>query len=294
MDTYRREMLEAADRLRRDIGACKSLGVIVTPDVIAQGRAIINSIDVRNQTPLYPPVFLTYHQNLDWIVPTDGMLTRMKTALAKTPKRYRAFVSDASSQPMGGLFELNVYAALDDAFPGAEPQPRLPDSKKFSDIRVSIEGVPVFVEATVLDESRFWKNVQISMRNAGQKVRAFGGPGPAQGAFRTVSKVARESVQTADTAANVICLSFFDWFPIPEARQWAFDDLWAGGPKYGTLHDGSRLDLSRVNFIDSVFEFSRDKFLRVHVNPNAVPSCRLTDERRNQIRAALSGKLLIR
>ena len=159
LDAHKREMLDAVERLRCDIGACRSLGDIVTPDVIAQGRAVIQGIDVRNPSPFYPPVFLTYHQNLEWIVPTDGMLTRMKLALGKTPKRYRAFVQDASRQPVGGLFELNIYAALDDAFPGAEPQPRLPGSPKFSDIRISMDGLSIFVEATVLDEFRFWKDL---------------------------------------------------------------------------------------------------------------------------------------
>ena len=154
-DGYKREMLDAVDRLRCDIGACKSLGDIVTPDVIAQGRAVIESIDVRNLNPFYPPVFLTYQQNLQWIGRTDEMLTRMKRALVGTPKRYRAFVRDASVQPMGGLFELNIYAALDDAFPGAEPQPHLPGSPKFSDIRINVNGISIFVEATVLDEFRF-------------------------------------------------------------------------------------------------------------------------------------------
>jgi len=295
MDDYKRGLLDAVDRLRCNIGACKSLGDIVTPDVIAQGRAVIESIDVRNQNPFYPPVFLTYHQNLEWIVPTDDMLTRMKRALARTPKRYRAFVRDASVQPMGGLFELNIYTALDDAFPSAEPQPRLPGSPKLSDIRMSVDGLSIFVEATVLDEFRFWKDVRVSMHHAGLNVWAGVGPGPAQGAFRVVSKIAKESIQTTADAPNIICLSFFDdTSPISPARQWAVDDLWLGGPTYGGLPDGSRLDLSRVPNIDTIFEFSRDTLLRIHVNSNAAPSCRLSEAQRNRVRDALSKKLLIR
>jgi hypothetical protein len=285
MDGYKHEMLASADRLRTDIGACQSLGDIVTPDIIAQGRAVFQSVDVRNQNPFFPPVFLTYCQNLEWIVPTDKMLTRMRGALAKTPKRYRAFVRDASVQPVGSLFELNIYAALDDAFPGAEPQPHLPGSRKLSDIKIMLDGAPVFVEATVMDELRFWKDVRLSMHKVGQNVWAGSGPGPADGAFRVVSKVAKESVQTADAAPNIICLSFFDTFPIPPARQWAFDDLWAGGPTYGgPFPNGSRLDLSRVPNIDSIFEFSRDALLNVHVNPNAAAACRLSDAQRGRIR----------
>jgi hypothetical protein len=43
----------------------------------------------------------------------------MRNALSATPTVYQHFLSNPAAQPMAGLFELNVYDVLADAFPAA-------------------------------------------------------------------------------------------------------------------------------------------------------------------------------
>lgn len=63
---------------------------------------------------------------------------------------------------------------------------------------------------------------------------------------------------------------------------------------YGQWQGGATLDLSRIDRLDSIFEFSRDRLLTVHVNRTARASCRLSDQRRQRVRDAFAGRLMIR
>jgi len=296
LDSYRSEMLTGIDELRLRVACTRALGDLLTGDIIAQGRAVVlHELDVRNDNPYYPPVFLTFLLNPQWIRPTDDALQRMTTALAATPKTYREFVRCAQRQPMGGLFELNVYSVLDIAFPVALPQPKLPGTRKRSDVRVTVDGIDVYVEATVIGEAQYWTNMSTQMHARRQTVWVAPGPGPDHGARRVVSKIAGELDQAAENAPNMLCLSFFAWDPIPPAHLLAIEDAWNGAPAYGTLQDGTRLDLSNIGRLDTIFEFGRDRLLKMHVNPNPLPACRLPDATRERIHKVLAAdKFMIR
>ncbi len=218
----------------------------------------------------------------------------MKRALAVTPSVYREFISTTVEQPMGGLFELNVYATLDDAFPGAVPQPRLPGSAKRGDVLICVLGRDVFVEATVIGKGQFWNGVADLMQREGTSHYGTSGPGPEEEARRIAAKIAEELKQTATDAANVLCLSFFDTSPSELARRNAFEDLLvSGGRYYGQLRDGTPLDLSNLNRVDSVFEFARDRLRQVHVNQNAVAASRLAAHERDAIRTTFTARPLM-
>jgi len=295
MDAYRSELLASADVLRQRVGITRALGDLVTGDVIAHGRAIIQRLDVRNGNPYYPPIFLTFLQYPDWIGPTDRILLRLKHALSTKPKIYRHFVGYVRDQPIGGLFELNVYALLDDAFPTATPQCKLPGSSKRTDVKITVSGVSVYVEATAITEGRHFTKMRESAHAAGQRFWVAPGPGPAHVASRIVKKIAEELSQTAADAPNILCISFFDAMPIPPARKWAIDDAWVGGKTYGQLRDGTMLDLSRISRVDSIFEFGRAELIAVHVNPQCEPKCVLSNAVRSEIQRALGmSKLMIR
>jgi hypothetical protein len=298
IDGYKSDLLAAADNLERLASQTGAFGQLLTGDVIAQGRQVVESIDVRNQAPLFPPLFLTFLENPEWISRTDAALVRMRRALLSTqpptPTVYDQFISNAAKSPMGGLFELNVYDVLDRAFPNAIPQPKLTGSKKRGDLRIEIGGRRVYVEATVIDEGQFWRGVERMMHAHGLSVYSTGGPGPDTEAWRVVAKIAEELQQTAPDAANIIAISFFGTFPSDLARQWAFADLFAGGQRYGRSKDGSVvLDLSNLRRVDSIFEFSRARLLNVHVNAHCDPEFRLTDAERDRLRAAFDGATLM-
>jgi hypothetical protein len=293
MDSYKAEMLASAGDLRRRVASTRTLGDVLTGDVIAHGRSIIQSLDFRNDNPTYPPVFLTFLQFPEWIGPTDNSLSRVKRALSSKPKIYRHFAGYVRDQPMGGLFELDVYALLDDAFPGALPQPRLPNSTKRADIQIQVGSADIFVESTAIGEGRHFTKQREQMQAAGLRVWAAPGPGPEHAARRIVGKIAEELQQTSAGVPNILALSFFDQMPIPPARKWALDDVWTGGATYGTRRDGTRIDLSNISRIDSIFEFSRDRLVNTHLNPNPDPACALTNAVRSEIRNALGARQLM-
>ncbi len=191
---------------------------------------------------------------------------------------------------MSGLFEFNVYDVLADTFP-SEPQPRLAGTNRRSDVRVIIDGVPVFVEATVLSEGAFWNGITAMMQAQGLSVYSTGGPGPNAEARRIVSKIAEELRQTAPDAPNVIAVSFFGTFPSDLARKWAFADLLGRGGQF-TEAD---VDLANLARVDSIFEFSRARLLNTHVNQHTDAACRLTDSVRDRLRAVFeSARFMIR
>ena len=292
---YRDDLLAKVSELQRRVAATHVLGEVLSGDIIAQGRAtILYELALRNDSPLYLPIFLTFLDNPHWVKPTDDALLRMKNALARTPKTFRELTRYVQKQPMGGLFELNVYWALDIAFPGAVPQPKVPETKKRSDVMVRVVGREVFVEAAVIGQAEHYRKQLEQMRMLGRRVGGGFGPGPAQGARRIISKIAGELSQMANAVPNILCLSFFDDDPIRPAREWAMADAWNGGKQYGERQDGSRLDLSAVNRVDSIFEFGRKRLQSVHVNPGCLDACRLEPEQRGAIQEALSGDLMIR
>lgn len=289
IDAYRADLLDAARDLHARVSQTNALGSLLTPDLIAGGRRVVESIAVRNQSPLFLPLFLTFLENRAWVAPTDRALVRLRDALSASPSVYRQFISNTRSQPMSGLFELNVYDVLAAVFP-SQPQPLLTGTNKRSDVRIVVDGVPVFVEATVLSEGAFWNDIAAMMHAQGLSVYNTGGPGPTTDARRIVSKIAHELEQTAPDAANVVAVSFFGTFPSDLARKWAFADLCAGG---GPLTAG--VDLSKLPRVDSIFEFSRDRLLNVHLNPHAEPAFRLTDGVRDRLRAVFqSARFMIR
>jgi hypothetical protein len=53
IDGYRGDLLAAARDLHRRVAQTTALGNLLTPDLIAAGRRIVEQIDVRNQTPLF-------------------------------------------------------------------------------------------------------------------------------------------------------------------------------------------------------------------------------------------------
>jgi len=290
IDAYRTDMLDATRDLHARVAQTNALGSLLTPDLIAAGRRIVESITVRNQAPLFSPLFLTFLGHREWVAATDRALVRMRDALSATPTVYRHFISNTQAQPMSGLFELNVYDVLADAFP-SEPQPRLTGTSRRSDVRVVIDGVHAFVEATVLSEGAFWNGVTAMMQAQGLSVYSTSGPGPNAEARRIVSKIAEELRQTAPDAPNVIAVSFFDTFPSDLAREWAFADLLRGGGRF----TDSDVDLSHLKRVDSIFEFGRAHLLNMHVNPHADRPFRLPDGVRDRLRAVLdSARFMIR
>jgi hypothetical protein len=295
LEEHRANLLADIDDLHLRIANTRALGEILTPDTIRRNRAVVlYELDIRNDMPTYDPLFLTFLENRHWIKPTDHALRRMAAALSKTPNTYREFVSRVRTQPMGGLFELNVYDLLDHTFPGAVPQPKLPGTDKRSDVLCVIDGHQVYVEAAVIGEADYYRKQRESARALQQKV--WTASGPDHEARRVTSKIAGELDQTNRGCPNILCLSFFDWDPLPIARTWAITDAWLGAPKYGQhRHDGSRLDFSSIGRVDSIFEFSRDRLINVHINPNSLAECRLDDATRKQFQTALAiGKLMIR
>ena len=83
IEGYRRDMLDATADLQRRAAQTRELGRVLTGDVIAQGRRVVASIDVRNQNPLFPPLFLTFLEHRDWIARTDAALLRMKNGCCR-------------------------------------------------------------------------------------------------------------------------------------------------------------------------------------------------------------------
>jgi hypothetical protein len=294
---YRENMLDAAADLRRRVGETRELGSVLTGELLARGVRVIHSIDVRNQSPLFPPLFLTFLEHREWIAPTDSVLVRIKQALTSTrpptPTVYRAFLRYLSIQPMGGLFEMNVYDILDRAFPAASPQPRLPGSVKRSDLKINVDDVVIFVESTVLGEGMFWNGVESMMQAQGLSVFSTGGPGPQVDAQRILFKVAEELEQTATNAPNLLMLSFFGAFPSDLAREWAFRDLFNAAGRDSPRETVAFPDLSRLHRVDSIFEFGRARLREVHVNPSCAALFRLADSVRDKISAAFENVALM-
>src|ERR1700680_2694613 len=52
------------------------LGALLTGDMIARGRVMFERIGVCNQSPTFPPLFLTFLEYPQWIRPTDAALVR--------------------------------------------------------------------------------------------------------------------------------------------------------------------------------------------------------------------------
>jgi hypothetical protein len=295
IDHYRNGLLDDTEELRLRMVHTLEFGSLVTGDVIAAGRRVVRSIDVRNQTPIFPELFLNFLKNRQWIAPTDDALVRMKRALKGTPSVYRKFISAAAVQPMAGLFELNVFDLLSRAFPGAEPQPKLTGSSKRSDVRIVVDGATVYVEATVLTEGDFWGGVASMMQEQGLSVYTTAGPGPDIEARRIVAKVERELSQAAPDAPNIIAISFFGTFPSDMAREWAFSDLLAGGGRSTQNKDGTKADLTNLAYVDSILEFGRARLLKTHVNPRCDAAFRLPDATRERIcRALEENEMMIR
>lgn len=297
IEGYRRDMLDATADLQRRAAQTRELGRVLTGDVIAQGRRVVESIDVRNQNPLFPPLFLTFLEHRDWIARTDAALLRMKKRLLSmsppTPRVYQQFASYVAAEPIGGLFELNVYDLLDRAFSSAIPQPRLTGSRKRSDVRIEIDGTPVFVEATVLGEGDYWRGIDSMMHAHGLSVYSTSGPGPNAEARRIVSKIGHELQQTAPDAPNILAISFFGSFRREMARDWAFADLFTGAARFGQGNDGTVTDLSNLVRVDSILEFSRSRIRQVHVNPTCAATFRLSDDARDRVLAAFEGVTLM-
>ena len=281
VDRFRTDRLRAADDLRQKVAQSYALGDLLTPDIIAQGRSVLRTVDVRNQNPIFPPVFLTFLDNMDWVIPTDCVLQRFKQALGRTPKVYRGFVSNAAAQPIGGLFELNIFALLADAFPPAEPQPRVSGSRRRGDVRISIDHQPVFVECAVLGEGQFWTNKTELMRLQGVDVWSTSGPGPDHDRQRITRKVEEELAQLSPDMPNILCLSFFDWAPRSLARDWAFEDLF--DPEKQVCN------LEAIRRVDSIFEFDRSTFGRLRVNPLCGPTFRLSAAERTRLETLFRG-----
>lgn len=294
IDRHRADLQRDAEELRCRVAVTRRFGDLLTGDVIALGLRAIRAIDIRNPTPDFPPLLLTYLQNLDWVGPTDAALVRMSKALEAKPKTYRQFLSYAADQPMAGMFELNVYRVLDDAFPPAEPAPVLPGTARRGDVRVRIDGVDVFVEATVIGEGQFWDEVYRKMAADGWK-RPYGGaaPGPHLEAMRIASKVADKLSQTTPAGCNLLCLSFFGHSPSKMARDSAFPDIFVGGKQYGHREDGTTLDFSGLGRLDSIFEFSRDHLEQVRTNPAVDDPLRLPASVRDRIAAAFAAAPLM-
>ena len=294
LDAMRADWLAKADDLRRRVASTRALGDVLTRDIIAEGRAVIlHDFDVRNDSPYFPPLFLTFFIYPQFIGPTDDALLRLRASVRKS--EYREFTRRTQRAPTGGLFELNIYSALDVAFPDVVAQPTLPGSTKRSDVLISIDGTSVYVEATALAEAASTTKRNREMQAQGKKVWTYV-ESVDDGGGRIVRKIAEELSQIAENAANVVCLSFFDDDPLPPVREWAIADIWQGAPKYGGLltRDGVPHDLSRINRVDSIFEFGRKRLLNVHVNPAAVDPYRLSDATRERLRAAFDGDLYIR
>jgi hypothetical protein len=292
IDEYKAKLLDAAHELEGRVASSTALGDLITRDVLAQGRRTIESIDVRNQTPVFPqPIYLTYLQHPEWIGRTDDVLVRLRERLRATPRQYREAVTHARTEAVGGLFELNVFDVLDRAFPRATPYPRIPGTPRRSDVEIVIEGRTIYVEATAMTEGTFWDGVTKFMQEAGLSVHSTAGPGPSDEARRIIRKIAHELIQTAPDAPNVICISFFGTFPSSFGIDFAFEDLFQGAPDCGRDQDVS--DLSRV---DCILEFGRSQFQRIHVNPNVGPSSRLTTTSRDALAEAFeaAGDLMIR
>jgi hypothetical protein len=167
IDAYRQDMLDSAEDLSRRVALTDELGRVLTGDLIARGKEIIRSIDVRNQNPLFPPIFLTFLENRAWVNRVDTTLVRMRKALNSTRAlrtRYIEILNGLALAPMGSLFELNVDDVLDRAFYPAVPQPQLSGSSRRSDVCIDVGGQAVYVEATALDERAHWRGVDGLMR----------------------------------------------------------------------------------------------------------------------------------
>jgi hypothetical protein len=293
IDTYKAAKLAAANDLRRQVAATRMLGDLLTRDMIDQGVRTLRSIDVRNQMPTFPPLFLTFLEHPEWIAPTDVALRRFRRALGNRKAVYDHFVSNGRAQPMPILFELNLFRVLDEAFTDVVPQPQIPGTAgttRRADITLPLGGVQTFIEATVLGQGKYWTGVEETRREYGDRMYATSGPGPTADARRVVGKIADELKQTAPTAPNVIVMAFPEVFPSAPARQWAFDDVFSGG------RHTAGFNLANISRVDSIYEFSRNRLVNVHVNPHCVAPHQLTPAAREQLRAALanSGFLMIR
>jgi len=54
IDAYRGNLLAATRDLHRRVAQTNALGQLLTPDLIAGGRRVVEGVGVRNQTPLFP------------------------------------------------------------------------------------------------------------------------------------------------------------------------------------------------------------------------------------------------
>jgi hypothetical protein len=292
---YRDERLDAARRLRRMIGDSAALGDLLTGDLISKGEATDRRLELRSPTQTYPPLYLAFTDHPEWVAPTDHLLRTFKRALENRPKIYRAWIESTRCQPMGGVFELNVFGLLNVAFPPVEAQPRLPNTRKRADFAVSVREWRIFIEAAVLGEPRWETETRVRMLRDGRSTWGGAVPGPDEEARRIASKVEEELMQTASDLPNVICLSFFDHSPSELARRWFFEDLFGGGARYRSRRDGTELDLTNVDRVDAFALFGRDPLVEVVRNPLVARSLRLPDDVSREVGAALSAhKLMIR
>ena len=291
VEALRARQLADADDLRRRVSASRALGDMLTPDIIDEGTQVVRSVSVRNQAPIFTrPLFLTFLENLEWVAPTDIALLQMKRALAGRPATYSQFVTNAANSSMGALFELNIYHALNEAFPGAEPQPRLTGSPpRYSDVRIVVGGVTVYVEATALGDDQQTQRNHAIMFKTGQPVGGWGA-GPTGEARRIVRKVSEELRQTAPDFPNLLAISFYGINSTTFSRDLAFGDLFTGAEHYGTNADGQAFDLTNLSRVDSIFEFSRDRLVRVRVNPTCDGALRLPDDVRGRIEAEMHAR----
>jgi len=292
-DAYKAERLASARRLRVTVAATRALGDLVTGDLLAEGEAVDRELELRTPLATYPPLYLTFTDHPEWVAPTDVLLVTFRRALERRPKMYKGWVQNARRRSMGGIFELNVFGLLDGTFPPAEAQPPLPNSRKHADAAVAIRGCRVFFEATVIGEPQWEVETRERMLRQGRKIWGGSAPGPDAEAHRLARKVEEELRQTAENFPNVLCVSFFDHSPSNFARDWFFEDLFRGAPKYGTMNDGTTLDFANVARVDSFALFGRDRLTHFIENPLVADSSHLPDDARQELRAALASRLLM-
>lgn len=70
-------------------------------------------------------------------------------------------------------------------------------------------------------------------------------------------------------------------------------DLFTGGARYSRGENGTVTDLSKLERVDSIFEFSRARLRDVHINPKCDASFRLSERIRDRVHEALDNVTLM-
>jgi hypothetical protein len=287
---YVRARLRDVDELRRRVTATKHLGAALTGDMIARNRQAVASVTPRNPSPPMDELVLTFLDQPELVAEVDGLLAELRAGFGTRMNDFRQYVRALQHQPLPHLFELNVHAALRRQFV-VVPGPRLTHGK-VGDFRLDLAtGQQVFVEATVLRESRQEREFLDRMMREKRK-HWTGSKDLHEDVVRLARKLDEKLQQTEAGKPNIILVSIrgceapTSWF-VQTTQEFLARD-------YREFRDYVPVNGDRSSYLDSV-GICGSRGVRAWVlNPHAAKSSQLDDRTRLAIQDALAASEFIR